>query len=201
MTYIPRTIESVVKKAASQAPAVIITGPRQSGKTTLLQHLFSKTHRYVSLDHPDIRSQAIHEPELFFENYPPPVIIDEVQYAPQIFSYLKMKIDEHRFKKGQFLLTGSQSFSLMAGVTESLAGRIFIFDLLSLSIREQLDKDEFSLDVLKMLTLTGGFPELVVDKKQDRERWFSNYLQTYLERDVRQFGRSAIWLIFRDSWN
>ncbi len=185
--YIERDIEYIVKKAARQFPSLIVTGPRQSGKTTLLKHLFSKTHRYVSLDEPDIRLMATEDPKLFLNNYPPPVIIDEIQYAPGLFSFLKIVIDKDRSKKGQFLLTGSQSFPLMAKVGESLAGRIAVFKLLSFSFNEQLKRGKgLTLDVLKKMLLRGGFPELIVNKNMDAKLWFTGYLQTYLERDVRQ---------------
>lgn len=186
MIYKRRTIESVVKDAAAHFPALIITGPRQSGKTTLLKHLFSKTHNYVSLDNPDVRLMAIEEPELFLENYPCPVIIDEIQYAPALFSYLKIKIEEHRSKQGQFLLTGSQAFSIMAGVSESLAGRIAVLTLLSFSMKEQVGCKKMSYSDLRAITLKGGFPEIALKKHKNLNLWFSSYLQTYLERDVRQ---------------
>jgi len=186
-TYITRNIEDIVKKAEKQFPAIIVTGPRQSGKTTLLKHLFSKTHRYVSLDEPDNQLMANREPKLFMDNFPPPVIIDEIQYAPGLFPYLKIAIDNARSKKGQFLLTGSQSFPLMAGVGESLAGRIAVLSLLSFSFKEQLrSKAELNLNRFKEMLLRGGFPELVVDQAREARLWFSGYLQTYLERDVRQ---------------
>lgn len=185
--YIQRDIESVLKKAIKQFPSLIITGPRQSGKTTLLLHLFSKSHRYVSMDNPDLRLMATQEPELFFENYPPPLIIDEIQYAPKIFSYIKILIDKNRLKNGQFLLTGSQLFPLMTNVSESLAGRIAALTLLPLSIKEQFTGHSFlDIDKLKRACLRGGFPEIVVKKETDPDLWFASYLQTYLERDVRQ---------------
>ena len=186
MRYINRNIESIIKKAAREFPAIIITGPRQSGKTTLLKHLFLKTHRYVSLDNPDIRLMAAQEPVLFLKNYPPPVIIDEIQYAPGLFSYLKIYIDENRSRNGQFLLTGSQNFPLMAGVSESLSGRIAVFTLLPFSIKEQLDKNDLTFDSLKRMTIRGGFPEICLNRNRDAKLWFSGYLQTYLDRDVRQ---------------
>lgn len=185
--YVKRDIEGVVKKAARQFPSIIVTGPRQSGKTTLLKHLFSKTHRYVSLDEPDMRLMANKDPKLFLENYPPPVIIDEIQYAPGLFPFLKIVIDNNRSKKGQFLLTGSQSFPLMAKVGESLAGRIAVFTLLSFSFNEEMKVEErLNLDTFKKRILRGGFPELVVNRDIDLKLWFSGYLQTYLERDIRQ---------------
>ena len=195
MKYINRDIENILQTAISQFPALIVTGPRQSGKTTLLKHLFEQNYKYVSMDNPDLRLMASSEPQLFFENFPPPIIIDEIQYAPSLLSYIKIIIDENRSKKGQFLLTGSQSFPLMANVVESLAGRIAIFNLLSFSFREQFKKNNessigvnvnFDLNILKEKILTGGFPEIVTSKNIDSELWFAGYIQTYLERDVRQ---------------
>lgn len=185
--YIQRDIEKILKLAVKQFPSIIITGPRQSGKTTLLKHLFSKDYRYISMDNPDLRLMATDEPQLFFENYPPPVIIDEIQYTPQLFSYMKMIIDENRETKGQFLLTGSQSFPLMAKVGESLAGRIGVLSLLSFSFKEQFGKDmKIDINKLKKRVLTGGFPEIITTRNTNLELWFAGYLQTYLERDVRQ---------------
>lgn len=185
--YINRDIEKILKIAVKQFPSAIVTGPRQSGKTTLLKHLFFKSHRYVSMDNPDLRLMATEEPQLFFENYPPPIIIDEIQYTPQLFSYIKILIDKNRSTNGQFLLTGSQSFPLMAKAGESLAGRIAIFNLLSFSFREQFRQDKvLDINILKKRMLTGGFPEVVTSKNVNLELWFSGYLQTYLERDVRQ---------------
>lgn len=185
--YIKRDIEKVLKSAAKQFPAVIVTGPRQSGKTTLLKYLFSGSHLYVSLDDPHVRMMAIEEPALFFKNYPAPIILDEIQYAPGIFPFIKMLIDKKRNAKGQFLLTGSQSFPLMSKVSESLAGRMAVFTLLGLSFSEQFKLGKkIDLTTLKGRALSGGFPELVTTKKLSTELWFSGYLQTYLERDVRQ---------------
>jgi len=200
--YIKREIESVLVKAVKQFPAIILCGPRQAGKTTLLKHLFSKSHKYVSLDDPDVRLLAIDDPRLFLKNYSNPVIIDEIQYAPELLSVIKMIIDEDRSKMGQFLITGSQSFVLMANVTESLAGRAAVLNLLSFSFRERLflkqrssgslfnlDKQPaigLDLDNIKQNTLRGGFPDIVVDSKKDINLWYSSYIQTYLERDVRQ---------------
>lgn len=185
--YINRDIEKALKIAVRQFPSVIVTGPRQSGKTTLLKHLFLKSHRYVSMDNPDLRLMARDEPALFLENYPPPVIIDEIQYAPELFSYIKILIDRKRNSRGQFLLTGSQSFPLMAKAGESLAGRIAIFTLLSFSFKEQYGKYiKQDLNGLKSRILTGGFPEIITHRNMNLELWFASYLQTYLERDVRQ---------------
>ena len=185
--YINRDIEAIFKTAVKQFPSVIVTGPRQSGKTTLLTHLFAKSHNYVTMDNPSIRLMATREPELFFENHKPPLIIDEIQYTPQLFSYIKILIDKQRTKNGQFLLTGSQLFPLMAKVSDSLAGRIATLTLLPLSIKEQFSlQSALGIDRIKKIGLNGGFPEIAVKKDLNLELWFTSYLQTYLERDVRQ---------------
>ena len=135
-TYIKRTLEPVLKKAVAEFPAVVLTGPRQSGKTTLLKHLFGKRFRYVSLEPPDVRASAMEDPRGFLDMYSPPVIFDEVQYASSLLAYIKEKIDADRDKSGQYLLTGSQNLLLMEKVTESLAGRAAMLRLLPLSRRE-----------------------------------------------------------------
>lgn len=185
--YIKRGVEAAVREAAKQFPALIITGPRQSGKTTLLKHLFSKNHTYVSMDDPALRLMATEEPNIFFQNYKPPIIIDEIQYAPELLSHIKIMIDKKRSLSGQFLLTGSQVFPLMARVSESLAGRIAVFNLLSFSLRERFgSKLPHKIEVVREAVLKGGFPQVSLRKDINVEVWFSSYLQTYLERDVRQ---------------
>lgn len=185
--YIIREMEQVLKSAARQFPALIVTGPRQSGKTTLLKRLFSRSHRYVSMDHPQARMMALEAPLFFFENYPPPIILDEIQYTPELFSTIKTLIDKKKELKGQFLITGSQSFPLMSKVSESLAGRMAVFTLLGLSCREQFRKNKsLNLAALKKKVLSGSFPELATVPDMNLQLWFSSYLQTYLERDVRQ---------------
>ncbi len=200
-TYIKRSLEPVLKKADAEFPAVVLTGPRQSGKTTLLQHLFSKSHRYVSLEPPDVRASAIEDPRSLLELYPPPVIFDEVQYAPDLLPYIKEKIDAERDKSGQYLLTGSQNLLLMERVTESLAGRAAMLRLLPLSQREAEGQPEASLpweskrssfkaskfsyrELWKGL-LRGSYPELKTHPRRDVNLWHASYVQTYLERDVR----------------
>ncbi len=200
-TYIKRTLEAVLKRAVSEFPAVVLTGPRQSGKTTILKHLFHRGRRYVSLEPPDVRAAAVEDPRGFLKMNPPPVIFDEVQYAPDLLPYVKEKIDDNRDRFGQYLLTGSQNLLLMEKVTESLAGRAAILRLLPLSRREADGRPDASLPwepenrapekpkrsprELWSGFLRGGYPELTVYPRRDIHLWHSSYIQTYLERDVR----------------
>jgi hypothetical protein len=144
------------------------------------------------MDKPNIRLLATEDPELFFQNYPPPLIIDEIQYSPQLFSYIKMLIDEKRNINNHFILTGSQIFPLMAKVSESLAGRIAVFTLLPLSLREKYPAySSMTLSGLKTNILRGGFPQISLSRTINPEVCFSIYLQTYLERDIRQLRHVA----------
>jgi hypothetical protein len=156
------------------------------GKTSLLEHAFPD-YGYVSLDLPAVAEQADSSGSDFLRRYPPPVIIDEVQYAPGLFRYLKAVIEDHRDSHGQFLLTGSQKFALMAKVTESLAGRVAVIAMFSLSLREieRFTGEPISRDLLCAWMFRGGYPELVA-KGLDPRRFYADYVATYLERDVRQ---------------
>jgi len=205
--YITRSLETVLKKATSEFPAVVLTGPRQSGKTTLLKHLFGEDYRYVSLEPPDIRAAAVEDPRGFLEMYPPPVIFDEVQYAPDLLPYVKERIDAHRDRSGQYLLTGSQNLLLVERITESLAGRAAILRLMPLSRREAEERplaalpweskesrgaqQRSSYRQLWRDFLRGGYPELVADPRRDIGLWHASYVQTYLERDVRTIRQVA----------
>ena len=131
--YIKRAMEDAVRKIAGSFPVLLVTGPRQSGKTTLLKKLAGEGRRYVTLDDPDIRLMARTDPALFMQRYTPPVIVDEIQYAPEILPYVKMDVDRSR-RKGDYWLTGSQMFHMMKNVSESLAGRVGIVSLLGLSL-------------------------------------------------------------------
>src|SRR6202162_518821 len=180
--WIPRDIEPRLLRSARTRPVVVLTGARQTGKTSTYRRLFPN-HEFVSLDLPTEAEQAEKEPQEFLRRHPPPVIIDEVQYAPGLFRYLKAAVDAKRTRNGQFLLTGSQKFSLMKNVSESLAGRADIVELETLSfaeIQSALPKTELETAIVR-----GGFPELYANPDIDSVAFYNSYLATYLERDVR----------------
>ena len=183
--WIPRELDAALRRAANTRPAVVLTGCRQAGKTSLLVKAFSE-HRYVSLDVPMVAEEAEHSGEDFLKRHRPPLIVDEVQHAPTLLRHVKADIDLHREETGRFLITGSQDFSLMKGVTESLAGRSSVLTLYSLSAREYEAWSGKTLDrsALVEWMLKGGYPELH-SRGLDAEQFFGDYLATYLERDVR----------------
>jgi predicted AAA+ superfamily ATPase len=181
--YIQRLLSSVLKEASRQFPAVLVTGPRQAGKTTFLLHEAGKTSDYVSFDDPLERNFAITDPNGFLDRFTKrPVILDEVQYVPEIFPYLKIRIDRDREKTGKWLLTGSQQFQLMKNVSESLAGRIAILELLPFSLLENKKRTH---DWLESVVWHGEYPEPSLYPEKS-ELWVRSYIQTYIERDVRQ---------------
>lgn len=183
--WIEREAEARLKQSARTRPIVVLTGARQTGKTSTLLHLFPG-HEFVSLDLPTEAEQAEKEPALFLRRHAPPVIVDEVQYAPGFFRHLKAEIDAHRGQNGRFLLTGSQKFPLMRNVSESLAGRVDLVELETLSLREirgALPKTELHRAIVR-----GGFPELYANLDIDAAAYYSSYLATYLERDVRSLA-------------
>jgi hypothetical protein len=189
--YIHREIEPILKDAVKQFPAIAITGPRQSGKTTLLKKAFGLTHEFVSFDDPLTRQKAISDPKLFLENVREPTIFDEIQSAPGILSYLKILIDENRNKRGRFILTGSQQFNLIKNLGDTLAGRIALLTLLAFSKKEKRNVAASGKKLTKTLEwfvdacLRGSFPEISIHPKVGFEAWYGSYIQTYLERDIR----------------
>lgn len=214
--YRTRTIEKSLNSLIDKCPVIMITGSRQVGKTTLLNHLVATSQKkinYISLDNILIRQQAIDDPELFLRTYETPLIIDEFQYAPNLLSYIKIKVDEARnnemFNNGPevgtlYYLTGSQIFQTMKGVSESLAGRIGILDLYGFSTRElnyseenvfipdiQILKQKEKLANLPTLNIferiiNGSYPEVNSTNGRNREQFYETYLRTYIERDIRQ---------------
>jgi uncharacterized protein len=200
-TYLHRSIEPALRKAAAEFPAVMLTGPRQAGKTTLLKHVFGESCGYVSLETPDIRDAATRDPRGFLEMHPPPVIFDEVQHAPGLLPYVKERIDADRGRAGQYLVTGSQNLLLAEHVSESLAGRAAVLRLLPFSrgeaerCREEIfpwednsqreSPEPLAHGPLWESLLRGWYPELVAQPARDIQLWHASYVQTYLERDVR----------------
>ena len=173
MKYVHRELEKQVVPAARHFPAIVLTGPRRAGKTMLLRRLFPRAS-YFLLEDPDVVARLRADPQGFLDAIKLPVILDEVQNVPEVFAFVRSRIDRHPRRMGQWLLTGSQEAPLMEGITESMAGRAAVLSLLPLSTRE----------TPKVTLLRGGYPEAVA-RPGGARLWFSSYLQTYLERDVR----------------
>ncbi len=182
MKYIKRTIEPVLLNYLKVFPVIGLTGPRQSGKSTMLLRILESTHRYVTFDDINVLEHFHQDPKDFMEVYSENVIFDEVQYAPELFRYIKIAVDKNRSKKGNFVITGSSQFSFMKGVSESLAGRIGLLTLLPFGYNE-LNKKYRSKAVYN-----GGYPELSALKYNNTRAWFTSYVKTYLERDVRSLS-------------
>ncbi len=183
--WIERSIEARLRHSARTRPAVVLTGARQTGKTSTLRRLFPE-YAFVSLDLPTEAEQAEKEPAVFLRRHAPPVILDEVQYAPGLFRHLKAAIDANRARNGQFLLTGSQKFTLMENISESMAGRADIVEMETLSHAEIVAA--LPATPLETAILRGGFPELWANPEIDPVAFYSSYLATYLERDVRSLA-------------
>lgn len=209
MQYIKRNLEDVFLRLSKEYPAILITGPRQTGKTTMLQKLQADENRnreYVSLDDLNERQLAKNDPAMFFQLHKPPLFIDEVQYAPELFPYIKIHIDRYH-NPGDFWLTGSQLFKLMSGVQESLAGRVALLHMSPLSQREiyggvtspfeiDIDKLKERQNAISPVSVTeiykrifnGGMPALVSGQYSDRETFYKSYIGTYLDRDVKELS-------------
>ena len=215
MAYIKRAAENTIARLSEMFPVLLVTGPRQVGKTTLLQKLAEAqrsegvARKYVTLDDPDVRYLAKHDPALFLQRYSPPVLIDEIQYATELLPYIKMSVDRSR-KKGDFWITGSQVFRLMNNVSESLAGRVGIVNLLGLSDAEiyQEPSEPFQTDPAYLMNrlsvrtprglneiynriFKGSMPELYADGNIDWETYYRSYVDTYLQRDIRDLAQVA----------
>lgn len=206
--YIKRAIENTLKNISETFPVVLITGPRQVGKTTVLEQIKEDNRNYVTLDDPAIRLLAKTDPALFMQRYAPPLIIDEIQYAPELLPYIKMSVDKSKVM-GSFWLTGSQMFHLMKNVSESLAGRVGIVNLLGLSNSEITNTTSvpFSTDIdvlmeriktakpqkLNEIYLNiwrGGMPR-IYDKSPDLSTFFSSYINLYIGRDIKDLTQVA----------
>lgn len=188
-TMYQRLVQKTLLKTVKTFPVVILTGARQTGKSTLCKSLLGKSHDYVSLEDPDQRRIALEDPRTFLKNHPAPAIFDEIQYAPELPSYLQGIVDADRRRAGQYILTGSQNFLMMQKVSQSLAGRAALLALYPCSV-EEIDGKKASLRsepaTVADWILRGGYPELRARPELDRRTWCGSYIRLYLERDVRQ---------------
>lgn len=199
--YIHRTMENKIRYLSKHFPVVMVCGARQVGKTTLLKYIAEteKNIQYVTLDYPRVRQLAKEDPELFLQQYKTPLIIDEIQYAPELLSFIKIKVDESG-ENGEYYLTGSQMFHMMNKVSESLAGRVGILSMYSMSRAEiegrdaapfvpgniaQFSSDDSISDIFDKI-LRGGMPRMITDSELLPEDFYGSYMQTYLERDIRE---------------
>ena len=212
-----RTLAPIIHEISSEFPVLLVTGPRQVGKTTLLEMCAKSNRQYLTLDDMNLRRLAQQDPQLFIKTFKPPVTIDEIQYAPQLFSSIKIAVDRARQKSGMYWLTGSQKFNLMQGVTESLAGRVAIVDLLGLSLSEMKGQAHLPpfLPTAKWLSFArkkskkpmdipsiyrciwqGSFPKVIKMSKRQRNIYYRSYVQTYIQRDVQGIMGISDQMIF-----
>jgi predicted AAA+ superfamily ATPase len=182
MSAVKRTIESSIKYYAKKYPVLAVTGPRQSGKTTMLKTMFPK-YTYISLENPDLREFATTDPNGFFEYYSGNLILDEVQQTPALFSYIQTLVDASG-KMGQFILSGSQNFHLMQHITQSLAGRVALFKLLPFDFTE-LQQAKLLPNDYEDILVKGSYPA-IFDRALSSKVFYANYLQTYVEKDLKQ---------------
>ncbi len=192
--FVKRRIEHIIKSQLSKFPVLALTGPRQSGKTTLLKELF-KDYRYVSLENPDIRGFATEDPSGFLNEYSENTILDEVQRVPTLFSYIQGIVDKNK-KMGQFILSGSQNFHLLANITQSLAGRVALFKLLPLDFEEMRSGALLSESYAE--TAVKGFYPAIFDRDINPRIFYSNYVQTYIEKDVTELLNIKDLKLFRN---
>lgn len=211
--YIHRTLEPIIQKANALFPVVLITGPRQVGKTTMLEKLSDAKRKYVSLDFPIAREMAKTDPELFLQRYAPPVTIDEIQYAPELLPFIKIYVDTHK-RKGDFWLTGSQMFHMMKNVSESLAGRVAVIFMQGLSNSEiaEVIGAPFMVDPKDLMSRLNNYPKQELKDVYerifkgsmpeaysgafDRELYYNSYVNTYLQRDIKDLTQVGDELAF-----
>lgn len=209
MNVFKRQAEEMVKRAIENFKVIIVIGPRQVGKSTLLNDLNKGQMDVISLDDEVLRNQARTEPSLFLQEHPAPLFIDEVQYAPELFSYIKINVDKSE-ERSQYWLTGSQPYKLMKMASESLAGRAAILNLNSFTYSEieKIDKEEFNPENIKEKAtinvndlyekiFLGGMPELYKNPNMNRDLFFSSYIQTYLERDIKDLEQVGNTMEFK----
>jgi len=212
-----RTLTKTINQASKSFPIILLTGPRQVGKTRLFEECKTRKRNYVTLDDPEKRGLAKKDPALFLQLHKPPITIDEVQYAPELFSYIKIAVDSER-KSGMFWLTGSQKFHLMRGITETLAGRVAILDMLGLSqaemdgraasvlpfipsqkwlagTRKNILRKKQVKEIYKNIWL-GSYPKLLTSKNISRDLFYQSYIETYMQRDVRDLTKVGDELSF-----
>ncbi|TAN38693.1 MAG: ATP-binding protein [Nitrospirae bacterium] len=184
--YIQRILEKLLPGILATFPCLAVTGPRQSGKSTLLRHALPE-YRYVTLDDPAVLQQATSDPVFFLDSQGERCIIDEIQLAPGILSYVKMRVDADRSRNGRFVFTGSQQFGMIRNLGDSLAGRIALLDMLPFAAGELQQATDVAggLELFITSCLTGTYPQLAITAEIDRRLWYSSYIQTYLERDIR----------------
>lgn len=216
--YYHRALKDSWLRFSRQFPVLLLTGPRQVGKTTFLKHICGKDRNYITLDDPSTRLLANEDPALFLKRFRRPILIDEIQYAPNLLPYIKMEVDSRK-QPGDFWLTGSQQFQMMQGVSESLAGRVAIINLLGFSGRERYKcnleiapflpdentlknrQAKYSTELTSIYKdiWTGSYPALIAGPAEDRDVYYSSYLQTYLQRDLKdltQVGDESAFLRF-----
>ena len=213
--YIKRALEDTVRKASATFPVMLVTGPRQVGKSTMLERLAEPNRKIVTLDDPDIRYLAKSDPALFLQRYTPPVLIDEIQYAAaELFPYIKMAVDKSK-RNGDFWITGSQAFVMMKNVSESLAGRVGIINLLGLSTSEinAVSSEVFTTDSERLMKriekakksdlnglysriFKGSMPKLYADDNVDLEMYYRSYIDSYLKRDIKDLTQVADEMAF-----